>query len=473
MMAMLERLKDVLRALWIARELESRDSWTSEQLAEYQHRRVEEIVKHAVRHSPFYRDLYRDHLGDGLRLQDLPLTNKRMLMDNFDRVMTDRRLTLDSVQQHLRAAGGDDLLLGQYRVIATAGTSGLRGFFVYDRVAWRMVLANTMRWARFVGITPRWPRRFRICTIGADNLMHVSRRIPESGNVGLFKMLHLEVTQPLSNLVASLNAFQPDALMPYPSVASLLAEEQLAGRLHIQPRVITTHSEVLTDEMVQRIRTAWSVLPFDHYGLTEEPHVGCECTERRGIHVFEDACVVEVVDEENRPVEPGKLGQKCLLTNLYNRTQPLIRYEVSDMLVKGAERCPCGRPFPLLTQIGGRREDMLVLTDERGQKVAIPPLALGARVESLPELAEYRIHHGPEHIRLQAVPRAGADIAKLRTTLLDEIRSAVLALGATPPPIEVEIVSQLPRQSDHMGKVQLVTGLPSGLPDGTNGGKSV
>jgi phenylacetate-coenzyme A ligase PaaK-like adenylate-forming protein len=91
-MPILERLKDVLRALWIARELESHDFWMAGQLAKYQHRRFEELVKHAVTHSPFYQELYRDHLDDGFRLQDLPLTNKRMLMDNFDRVAPQARM---------------------------------------------------------------------------------------------------------------------------------------------------------------------------------------------------------------------------------------------------------------------------------------------------------------------------------------------------------------------------------------------
>jgi phenylacetate-coenzyme A ligase PaaK-like adenylate-forming protein len=458
-MPTLKRIRDVLRALWIARELESHDSWSPKQLVEYQHRRLGELVRHAIAHSPFYRELYRKHLRDGIRLQDLPVTNKRMLMDNFDRVITDPRLTLDRVQRHLPTIRGDDLYLGQYRVMATAGTSGLRGIFVYDRIAWSMVLANTMRWNRLVGIAPRWPRRVRICTIGADNPMHVSQRVPESGNVGLFKVLHLEVARPLSSLVDSLNAFQPEVVMPYPSVTSLLAGEQLAGRLHIHPRVVTTHSEVLSEEMIRRIRTAWNVTPFNHYGLTEEPHVGCECRERRGIHVFEDVCIVEVVDEWNRPVSSGTLGHKCLLTNLYNRTQPLIRYEISDMLAKGPAPCPCGRPFPLITQIGGRYEDMLILKDRQGRDIAIPPMALGARIESVLEVAEYKIRHSPECIRLQVVPRSGADIAKLRTILLNEIRTTVSALGAEPPPMEVLFVSRLERQPDRMGKIKLVGGL--------------
>ena len=189
----LERLTDVLRALWIARGLRSHDRWSRDRLAAHQRRRLVGLVEHAVARSPFYRELYRDQPREAIRLQDLPIVDKRTLMDNFDAVVTDPRLKLERLRQHLQTARGDDLYLGRYRVITTAGTSGLRGTFVYDRSAWSTVLANTMRWNRFAGITPRWPRRVRMCTIGADSPVHVSRRIPESGDVGLFKMLRLEV----------------------------------------------------------------------------------------------------------------------------------------------------------------------------------------------------------------------------------------------------------------------------------------
>ncbi len=452
----LERLRDILRALWIERQFRSHDSWTPKQLAEYQQRRLTEAVAHAAAHSPFYRELYRHHLSDTIRLQDLPITDKRMLMDNFDSVVTDPRLTLDRVQQHLRTVHSDELYLGQYRVITTSGTSGLRGIFVYDRTAWSVVLANAMRWGRFAGVAPRWPRRLRLCTIGADTPVHVSQRIPGSGNVGLYRMRHLDVTRPLADLVDALNAFQPEVLMPYPSVASLLAGEQMAGRLDIRPSVVTTHSEILSEEMARRIRTAWGVTPFDHYGLSEEPNVGCECGEHRGIHIFEDTCIVELLDERNRPASPGRLGHKCLLTNLYNRTQPLIRYEISDMLAKSAEPCSCGRPFALITQIGGRGEDMLILKDRRGRDVAIPPMGLTNCIDAVTDVAEYQIRHNPECIRLQVVPQPGADTAELRANLRNTIELTVSALGAKTPPIEVRFVSRLERRRAHMGKIRLV-----------------
>ena len=90
-----------------------------------------------------------------------------------------------------------------------------------------------------------------------------------SGNVGLFGLLHLQATDPIDRLICTLTDFQPDVDFPYPSVAALLAREQLAGRLAIAPRVIATHSEMLTPEMARLIEQAWGIKPFNHYGLTE------------------------------------------------------------------------------------------------------------------------------------------------------------------------------------------------------------
>ena len=99
-------------------------------------------------------------------------------MEHFETVVTDPRLRSAELEQHLSVAREDETYLSRYRVVATAGTSGLRGIFVYDRDAWRTVLANTIRWQRLTGITPRLPDRVRICTIGADSPMHVTSRIP-------------------------------------------------------------------------------------------------------------------------------------------------------------------------------------------------------------------------------------------------------------------------------------------------------
>lgn len=456
-MRRLKQIGDLLHGLVVERQLRAHDGWTRDELARHQQHELTALVRHARAHSRLYQELYDGlTLGEEIDLQALPVTNKRMIMDNFDAVVTDPRLKLDALREHLESIRRDEYYLGQYRVLATTGTSGLRGVFVYDRAAWSTVLANTLRWNRFAGIKPRLPLRTRICTIGADHPMHVSERIPESADIGLFKMLRLTATDPLPRLVGALNAFQPHVLMPYPSVAALLADEQIEGRLRIRPGIVTTHSELLTEEMTRRIEKAWKVTPFNHYGLSEEPNVGFECSEHRGIHLLEDLCIVEVVGEDNRPVRPGELGRKHLLTNLYNRVQPLIRYEVSDMLAKSTVSCPCGRPFPLVAQIGGRSEDILRLKDAAGREVAVPPMVLTLRIEALPGVAEYQAAHDPGSIRLKVVPRPDADRDRLRAALEKDIRTAIEALGATAPPVDVVFVERLERPRHRMGKIKLV-----------------
>jgi phenylacetate-coenzyme A ligase PaaK-like adenylate-forming protein len=143
-------------------------------------------------------------------------------------------------------------------------------------------------------------------------------------------------------MVDELNLFQPESLFTYPSIASLLAIEQLEGRLHIHPQVVETGAEVRTEQMEQNIRRAWSVAPFNVYGTTEGGPCNVDCSYHRGIHVFEDLVLMEVVDERNQAVPDGLPGSKVLITNLFNFTQPLIRYEVTDMLTISPEPCPCG-----------------------------------------------------------------------------------------------------------------------------------
>ena len=167
------------------------------------------------------------------------------------------------------------------------------------------------------------------------------------------------------------------------SMAALLAAEQSAGRLQIRPRVISVHSELLTADMARKIETAWGIRPFNHYGLTELSTFSAEGGRHCGMHMLDDLFIAEIVDDCFRPVAPNVLGARLLLTNLYNYTQPLIRYDVSDMLALSPVPCACGRPFPLISAMAGRSEECLRLAANDGREVpdgcftSRPPLPPG------------------------------------------------------------------------------------------------
>lgn len=457
----LKQMRDLGRALVIAREFATHERWSAERLRSEQAEKLVSLVRHATENSPFYRELYGGRpIADASELETLPVIDKKTVMGNFDRLVTDPRLNLELVREHAGKLRGDEYLFGRYRVVSTSGTSGHRGLFVFDRGEWSIVLANQLRWQSYTGVAPRLPRRTRVASIGADTPLHVSRRITESANVGLFKVQRLNSTAPLAELVEALNGFQPEVLFPYPSIAALLADAQLEGELDIRPRVVATHSEVLTGDMAKRVKAAWGLSPFNHYGLTEEPHVGSDCAEHRGIHVFEDVVLLEIVDERNRPVPPGQTGRKCLLTNLYNRTQPLIRYEVSDMVARSKEPCPCGRPFMVIGAVEGRADDIIELESAGGGRVRVPPVLFETCVEALPGINEFQAVAGRDLIELRFVVRADVDQPALARTAKARLRSDLEAAGAVPPPIEIRFVRHLERPARGMGKLKTVQARP-------------
>ncbi|KAF0097097.1 MAG: coenzyme synthetase-like protein [Rhodospirillaceae bacterium] len=455
----LKQAIDLGVAFVVSKMLATHDRWSPVRVRSEQLRRFRRLLSFAASNSPFYRDLYR-----GIRLDEvewpsqLPVIDKPRLMDSFDDVVTDRRLKKTEIEAHLHRIRRDDYYLGEYRVITTAGTSGFRGTFVFNRREWATELANALRWQHMIGVQPRLPRRVKISTIGADTPQHVSRRLTESGDVGLFRLQQLAVTRPIVELVDELNAFQPEVLLPYPTVAGLLALEQIERRLDIKPRVVSTHSEPLTVETRRRIREAWGVDALDHYGLTELSTFAAACKERGSLHALNDLFIAEVVNDDNRPVAAGELGRKVLLTNLYNYTQPIIRYEISDMLVMAAAPCTCGRPFPVIDRIEGRREDCMTLKGLAGGEVVVPPMAVTTLLDQTEGVSEYRISHDRAHMRVEAVARIGAVPGPLAAALETGIRARLRDLGAVPPEISILLVDAIERESRRMGKVKVVHG---------------
>lgn len=443
--------------------MRGRARWTREKLEVYRRRRLLDLLAHTVAHSPFYRKLYeRIRIDETLDLRALPMISKRDLLDHFDEVVTDPRLKRADVERYLEVAppDRDDAYLDRYRVLATAGTTGLRGLFLFDRTEWAAELANVLRWFDIIGARLRPFGRLKISVVGAPSTVHVSRRLPLSGEFGLFRLQHLSVTSELDKLVDELNCFAPDILLAYPTAARRLAIEQQQGRLAIAPGIVSTHSELLTPETRRLIRAAWRVPPFDHYGLTEITTVAVECVEHRGLHLLDDLFIAEILDDRYERVEPGQAGSRLLLTSLVRRVQPLIRYEVSDHLRLSPEPCPCGRPFPLVAEIGGRSEEWLSLPGRSGP-VEISPLALSATLEGIAGLQEFALHWDGSTLKVTVAP---ASRPSLRGEVETRLRSTLAAMGADRAEILVSLVEEIARRAERMGKVKMVETAPSPEP---------
>ena len=360
MTSSLRRYLMLAQALNRRRAVLRRERWPAGRIAGYQRQRLEDIVAHASRHSRFYRERYGGPIDAAdVQLESLPAITKQQWMAGFADVVTDDRLRLDALRDHLDTLDGDETYLGQYRVMASSGTTGAPGVYVWSRADWLALLVIAMRVSDRLGYGPRWPR-LRVANIVAPVPRHMSYRISVSLDVGVTRRHRLDASRPIGELVEAVGRIKPDILTAYPSIAAALAGAQLAGDLDIAPSAISVSGEVCTPDMRARIIAAWGVAPFNVYAMTEAGVVAMSC-EHGTLHAHDDAVIMEPVDEQLRPVPPGVPGDKLLVTSLLNRTQPVIRMQVSDQFAWATTTCPCGRGLRGIEQFHGRADDVLTL----------------------------------------------------------------------------------------------------------------
>jgi phenylacetate-CoA ligase len=437
----------LLRVLSMRRVLRSRERWTASQIATYQEREVNTLRTYAYEHSPFYR---RFHGGvQEKAFHELPALTKSELMNNFDEVVTDRRVTLVQVREHLDRLQRDELFLDKYRVTRTAGSTGKPGIFLSDPLEWASIIASYSRAQEWAGISAGLTRRTRLAVVSSRVPSHQSARVGASVDSPFIPIRRFDSTEPLAIITAGLNDWQPENLIAYASMARILAEEQLGGHLHISPKAVMSASEVLTEDSRRKIQRAWNCEPFNVYAATETAGIAAECPHHR-LHMFEDLVIAEVVDEKNRPVPPGEPGAKLLVTVLFSRTQPLIRYELSDRVMKSSGRCDCGIGFTQLQSIEGRAEDTLELPARSGGSVRIQPNVFHKILEPLP-LRAWQVIQENDAIRvLLAQPEGPIDMGRLAS----EIERALEQQGAFPIPVLTQDVEEVTKTA--LGKAPLI-----------------
>src|ERR671914_1029013 len=440
----------ILRVLALRHRLRQRDHWTRRQLKEHQGRALHRLREHAYARSPFYG---RFHKGLANRpLDELPVLTKEMVMEDFDKLVTDPTVRLADVEAHLATlSGGDELLGGRYRVASTSGSTGRQGLFLWDPNEWATVLASYNRSFDWAGVGAGLTHRTKMAVVSSTTPWHQSARVGASVSSPWVPTLRLDSGDLLESIVERLNAFQPKVLVAYASMAHLLAEEQLAGRLRISPSFVFGSSEVFTGQARRRVEEAWGRKPFEVYAATEPAGIASECDLHGGMHLFEDLVITEVVDENNKPVPPGVYGERVLVTVLFSRTMPLIRYEMSDSVRPAStSHCPCGRPFALIDGIQGREEDVLRFPATAGGQVSVQPIVFHRVMDAVPA-GGWQVAQGSEGLTvlLSGVREDFAD-----TTLIDSIRRELEVQQVIVPPVKVRHVPTIPRTT--VGKAPLI-----------------
>jgi phenylacetate-CoA ligase len=166
-------------------------------------------------------------------------------------------------------------------------------------------------------------------------------------------------------------------------------EEGFDPRKDTKLHTLVIGAEPHTEEHRRRIEEMFGVKAYNSFGLSEMngPGVAFECTEQNGLHVWEDAFVVEIIDQETlQPVSDGEVGE-LVMTTLDRQAMPVIRYRTRDLTRFLPGECRCGRTHRRLDRISGRSDDMFIV-----KGCNIFPMQIEGVLMKLPEVGDdYRI----------------------------------------------------------------------------------
>jgi putative adenylate-forming enzyme len=377
-------------------------------LVSAQQRWLEDLQRFVTRHSSYYAPFR------GVPWDDWPILTKSSWMDNFDALNTVGARHVDVAAIALEAERTRDFSQrwGPFTVGLSTGTSGSRGIFMVspvERATWAGTLLGKLLRSDLLG-------RERIALV-----LRAGATLYETVGVLRLQFRYFDQSRPWDSIIRGLEAYDPTILVAPASVLHLLTASRA-----LRPRRVISVAEVLDPLNRSRIEGRFGVTVGQIYQATEGL-LGVSC-EVGTVHLNEPYILVEPEwqDRERTRFVP-------IVTDLWRRSQPVIRYRLDDVLQVAPKRCPCGRASLALASIDGRTDDILWL-DSPAERVPIFPDVLSrVIVQAVLDLDDYEVEElasGKWRIGLSPAPTGAA-----QNSLQNACTALALRLGAQPPSV--------------------------------------
>ncbi len=334
-----------------SRELRKNASMTRAELEAFKLQKFRSLVQYIEPRSSLYAGIIRERNIDPAACvpADFPVLTKEVFVDNFDAIVTDRRITKRVVKDFLsRSTDPNNLLFDEYHVLHTSGSSGQIGYFVFSERDWAAGIAQQARAAQSRQRSMRHGfGKLRLAYFGAIGGHFGGVSIVRMLNRGLlrhFVSLSLnDVNDPLPNVIARLNAFQPNTLVGYTTALKILAAKQVAGELDIAPVFLSTGGEPQSEADRELFKKTWGCEVSNGYGSSEHMVMGLSRSDGKTMVLYDDDIIYEFHSDH------------LITTNLFNCTLPLIRYRMSDV-IRSVEQDTSAGPYVVVESLLGRSE---------------------------------------------------------------------------------------------------------------------
>lgn len=307
-----------------------------------QQRQLYDIVMYAIQHVPYYRDLVLEkHLSFSKEniiedIKQLPILTKEIIRKEGNRLYS-----IESVDYHIATSGG-----------STGEPVQLR----HDKYLAKIHPGNYF--LSFAGYEPGdklvllWGSERDILkgSIGIKAIIS-NRFVTRRKLLNSFRM----TKEDMFNYVSIINKWKPKVILAYTQSIYELAQFIKRENLNVySPKGIVVSAGTLYKDWADEIREVFRCPIINQYGSRETPGIAISCTESSELHINTFMNYVEIVDDNGNNL-PFDTDGNILVTNLFNKSMPLIRYKIGDIGALSAKKtCKCGRNLPCLTHVTGR-----------------------------------------------------------------------------------------------------------------------
>ena len=408
-----------------AAEATERETWSPKQWQAWQEERLGRLLHRAATRVPYYRVLWDKRRRQGDRasweyLENWPILEK------------------EPIRVHPRALVADDCDTRKMYCLHTSGTSGFPLDIWWSRQTVRTWYAwFEARWRHWYGVS----RHDRWAILGGALVAPIQSRKPPfwvlnaAMNQLYMSSYHL-APDLISYYLEALERYRITYLWGYTSSLYSLALEVLRrNRRDLRLKVAFPNAEPLYDYQKQAIAAAFHCPAPETYGMVEAVAAAGEC--RCGnLHLWPEVGIVEVMAHD-RAAAPGEFGD-FICTGLLNADMPLIRYRVGDRGALPAQpvNCPCGRTLPLLAQVEGRIDDVILTPD--GRRVG----RLSPVWKELPIREAQVIQEVRHKVRLRYIP-APEFTPAAQQEMVEKLRARI-----GPMEVNLEPMEEIPRDAN-------------------------
>jgi len=429
---------------------------SGEQIKRLQAKRLRKMLHCAYENSAYYRRAF-EAVGinaanmDSVSLRRFPSLDKDTLMRNFDSLVTVPDIKQAELAQFDAAHDlSAKTYKGKYHLVHSSGSTGEPRYFVYDENAWNTMLQGILRGALWglsmPEIIPLLLGKPRILYIAATGGRYGGAMAVGDGISGIgAEQMQLDINTPLNVWQTAVEYFSPNIIIGYPSAVKILAQLYGCGALKLNIERVITCGEPLAKHLRDYLESAFSVPVLNFYGASESLAMGVEADPKDGMILFDDLNYIEVIN--------GQMYVACL----YNFTQPLIRYKLSDTL-RLRKQSAQGCAFTRAETIEGRDEDILWLCDKNGKLDFLHPLSVEGICAK--GLIDYQIRQTElDSFVLWAQVDEHADKSVIRRQITDVLSAVLAEKKLSGVRFAIEFVPQLLPDA-RTGKKRLIVALP-------------